>query len=199
MLDILTDVGHAQFSFGSAAEEIDVRTGARLARGKDRPAVRLLGALSEVGDQPPLAFLSGAVLAYGVLAGDCRAKTAGMRMLASLALASGAKTALKRLVGRTRPNVLLEKGLYKIEPLGPDKGPWHSFPSGHSAGSVAVARALRRSYPQAGAPAYVAAGFVALIQVPRGAHYPADVVAGSLLGLLAEAIVASLAARPPRN
>lgn len=180
---------------GSAAEEADVELAARLAGRKDHPLMRALGAASEVGDQPPLLLLCGGLLAYGVLAGDRRATQAGGRMLAALLLATGVKAGLKRLVSRTRPNVLLDEGRYEVQPLGPDEGPWHSFPSGHTAGSVAVARAAARVYPEARWGAYAGAAAVALIQVPRGAHYPVDVAAGALVGLAAEAVVDEVARR----
>ena len=64
-----------------------------------------------------------------------------------------------------------------------------SFPSGHSAGAAAVARAFARDYPEHAAPAYAAAGALALAQIPRCAHYPTDVGAGLALGLAAEAVV----------
>jgi membrane-associated phospholipid phosphatase len=85
--------------------------------------------------------------------------------------------------------VLLEEGRYEVEPFGPDEGEWHSFPSGHTAGSVAVARAVGRVYPQARTAVYGGAAAVALIQIPRGAHYPADVAAGTVVGLVAEAAI----------
>ena len=157
--------------------------------------MRTLGAMTEVGDQPPLFALCSAVVAYGLVAGDRRAAIAGVRMLASFLVATGIKGGLKRLVSRTRPNVLMDEGRYEVRPLGPDEGPWHSFPSGHTAGSVAVARALARAYPEARVPAYGAAAAVALLQIPRGAHYPSDVAAGVLIGLGAEAAVERLAGR----
>ena len=174
---------------GSAAEEADVAMAASLASRKDHPLMRALGAASEVGDQPPLLVLTGAVLAYGVLASDRRAASAGGRMLGSLLLATAVKAGLKRMVSRTRPNVLLDHGRYEVRPLGPDEGPWHSFPSGHTAGSLAVARAAARVYPEARLAAYAGAAAIALVQVPRGAHYPVDVAAGALIGLAAEAVV----------
>lgn len=189
MLTIDTDQGQTVVEAASAAEEADIALAARLASRRNHPVVRGLGAMSELGDQSPLLALSGLVLAYGVLAGDRRAAGAGARMLGSLVLATGIKTGLKNLVARTRPNVLLDGGHYAVEPFGPDQGPWHSFPSGHTAGSVAVACALGGVYPEARFPAYLGAAAVALIQIPRGAHYPADVVAGTLVGLAAETII----------
>jgi membrane-associated phospholipid phosphatase len=193
MQTIDTDQGRTDINATSAAEEADVALTTHLAKHKDHPFVRGLGTISEVGDQPPLLVISGAVLAYGVLAGDRRAAGAGARMLGSLVLATWIKTGLKHLVARTRPNVLLDEGQYELEPFGPDEGPWHSFPSGHTAGSVAVARAVGRAYPQARTAAYAGAAAVAFAQIPRGAHYPADVVGGALVGVMAEVAINGVA------
>jgi membrane-associated phospholipid phosphatase len=193
MLTIDTDQGQTSIEATTEAEEADVAVATHLAKHKDHPLVRGLGTMSEVGDQPPLLALSGAVLAYGVLAGDRRAARAGVRMLGSLVLATWIKTGLKHLVARTRPNVLLDEGQYELEPFGPDEGSWQSFPSGHTAGSVAVARAVGRAYPQARTAAYAGAGAVALVQIPRGAHYPADVAGGAVVGVIAEAAINGLA------
>jgi membrane-associated phospholipid phosphatase len=189
MRTIDTARGRRKIEASSAVEEADVVLAARLAGNKDHPVVRALGALSEVGDQAPLVAVSGAVLAYGVLRGDRHAAAAGARMMGSLILATWIKTGLKHLVARTRPNVLLEEGRYEVQPLGPDEGSWQSFPSGHTAGSVAVARAVGRIYPQARTAAYGGAAAIALVQIPRGAHYPMDLAAGALVGLAAEAAV----------
>jgi len=194
MLTIETDQSRAtRVETRSSLEEADVAIAAYTATGKDHPAVRTLGALSEVGDQAPLVALSGALAAYGLIAGDPRAVSAGTRMLASLALASFIKTGLKHMVARTRPNVLLDEGRYETRPFGSDKGSWHSFPSGHTAGSVAVARAIGRAYPATRPAAYASAAAVALAQIPRGAHYPSDVAAGALIGIVAAAAIDRLA------
>jgi membrane-associated phospholipid phosphatase len=189
MQTIDTIHGRTDINASSEAEEADVALATHLAKHKDHPLVRGLGTMSEVGDQPPLLVISGAVLAYGVLARNKRVAGTGARMLGSLILATWIKTGLKRLVARTRPNLLLDEGRYELKPFGPDEGPWHSFPSGHTAGSVAVARAVVRAYPQAQTAAYAGAAAVALVQIPRGAHYPADVVVGAAVGVIAEAAI----------
>lgn len=170
----------------SLAERADVAVAARLGSRKDHAWVRAAGAASEVGDQPPLVVLCGAVLAYGLVAGAPRVTRAGAGMLGALLLAVAAKTAVKELVSRTRPNVLLDEGRYEVVPLGPGGGPWKSFPSGHTAGSVAVACAAARSFPQHRWSFYAVACAVGLAQIPRGAHYPADVMAGALIGVAAD-------------
>jgi membrane-associated phospholipid phosphatase len=125
-----------------------------------------------------------------------------MHLAASVALATLLKGTIKQALSRTRPNVLLDQGRYRVEPLGPDAGPWHSFPSGHTAGSVALARAAARCWPGAWWPAYAGAAAVGIVQVPRGAHYPSDVLAGLVIGVAAEIVVhrllPSMAAVPDR-
>jgi membrane-associated phospholipid phosphatase len=113
---------------------------------------------------------------------------AGRHMLLAGILAAGTKTTIKRVVHRTRPNVLMDKGLYEKGWFGPNVGPWQSFPSGHSALSVAVAAAATRAYPEIRGVATAAALGVVVVQVLRGAHFPVDVAAGALIGFSAEAV-----------
>lgn len=175
-------------SSAAAVEEADVAVGLRLARHRHRPAVRAAGAASEIADQVPLATLCAAVAGWGLATGDRRLAAAGGRMLASFALATAGKSLVKRLVSRTRPNKVMDEGRYEVAPGGPDGGPWHSFPSGHTAGSVAVASAFSRTYPGALVPAFAAATAIAAVQVPRGAHFPLDLVGGALIGVAADAL-----------
>jgi membrane-associated phospholipid phosphatase len=182
-----------------SVERIDIALAIWLASRRHHPAARLAAAVNAAGDQPPLLALSGAVLAFGLLSGDRRAAGAGRRMLASLMISIVIKTALKAAISRTRPNVLLDSGRYEVRLFGPNEGPWQSFPSGHVAGSVALARAVVRSYPNARRLAWAGAAAIALVQVPRGTHYPLDVVAGFVVGLVSDAIAERLESRTGRT
>ena len=171
---------------GTRAEAADIAVSEQLARNRRHPAVRALAGLSQVADQGPLFGIGAALLLGGWLLRDRRAARAGGRMLLAVLAATAIKSAVKRLVSRTRPQQLLDHGHYEVRPLGPDTGPWHSFPSGHTAGAVAAARALGREYPGGRAPLYAGAAAIGVVQVPTGAHYSTDVLAGALVGLAAE-------------
>jgi undecaprenyl-diphosphatase len=71
----------------------------------------------------------------------------------------------------------------------PDPGPLvslpatHSFPSGHATVSFACATTLVLAVPRLRAPLYALAALVAFSRVYVGVHYPADVLAGAVLGV----------------
>ena len=68
-----------------------------------------------------------------------------------------------------------------------------SFPSGHSATAAAGALTLSAIYPSF-APALVLSGFlVVLSRVYRGVHYPFDVLAGVLMGIVTAGAVLAVA------
>lgn len=170
-------------------ERADRKVARTTGSARDTAIVRALGTLSDLADQPPLIALSGATLAVGAITRNARLARTGLRMLASHWLATRAKSFIKHRVDRSRPFVMLSGGAYHARPGHSRAKRESSFPSGHTAGAVAVARAVARDYP-AGAPVgYAAAGAAGAIQVPRGAHFLSDVVVGAAIGWLAEAAV----------
>jgi len=149
-----------------------------------------LGRFASLGDQPPLRTLCVAAIAAGVAGGNWRLARAGVRMLVAHSLATLAKDYVKERVDRTRPRSKGGRGKDHVPRPGGNRSKEEtSFPSGHSAGAAAVARAFARDYPEYAAPAYAVGGALALAQIPRCAHYPTDVGAGLALGIVAEAIV----------
>lgn len=173
----------------TAIEKADVVVAQAAAPYRDTPSVKAIGFLSEAADQPPLIALNGAILAAGLLIDDKRLARAGGRMLAAHLLATGIKDIVKRFVDRTRPSILVEEGRYDMSPGRSEEKELTSFPSGHTAGAVAVACAYSREYPEHALAAYVAAGAAALAQIPRCAHYPSDIGVGALIGLAADIVV----------
>lgn len=152
--------------------------------------VRFISWLSEIGDQPQMRLLCQAVIAAGVLSKSERLAKTGAHMLVAHNLATEAKDLLKLNLDRTRPRSSDGAGDHHITPGTNSDKEETSFPSGHSAGAVAVARGFARHYPEYQAPALAAAGAVALAQIPRCAHYPSDVAVGILIGVVSEAVAA---------
>lgn len=176
-------------------EHADVAAGLKLARFRSEPVVKAVAKAGELSDQEPLYALSGAVMVIGLVSRNRRLAVAGGRMLGSALLAAALKSLVKRSVTRTRPHVVMDEHRYASAAGGSERKPEQSFPSGHAAGAAAVARALTRVYPQAGAAVTGATALVGLSRVMKGAHYPGDVLAGALVGLIAEAVVDQAARR----
>ena len=115
-------------------------------------------------------LLIGAALGVPAAQGDWRGD---LQAAESLLAAGGTTFVLKELIHERRPDGSDDK----------------SFPSGHTAGAVAVARAAARVYPGA-VPALAAVTVgVGALQLPTGKHYASDVVAGAAVGLVGEAVV----------
>ncbi len=150
-------------------------------------AVETVHTLADVGDQLPLRVICAGVFGLGLLRRDPRMMRAGVRMLLSHELATLAKNAVKHRVDRTRPR-------HAKRAAKPRKGKdtskeLTSFPSGHSAGSMAVACAFAAEYPEYRGAALGVAGAVGLAQIPTCAHYPSDVAAGMAIGATASRAV----------
>ncbi len=134
-------------------------------------------------------MFSAAVIIGGMLFGKERMVRAGFRMLIAHEAATFAKDAIKVEVDRTRPRSAKSRDEKKIRKGNKTAKELTSFPSGHSAGAIAAARAFGREYPEYGAAALAAGAAVAASQIPRCAHYPTDVIAGAAVGLTSEAAV----------
>jgi membrane-associated phospholipid phosphatase len=149
---------------------------------------KVVATVGKAGDQPELRTLSGIVIALGLLRSDRRMLRAGIRMTLAHEVATLAKDLVKVRVDRTRPHSAKSRREQAVKPGNHTAKVKTSFPSGHSAGSIAVARAFGREYPELEAPALAAAALVGGLQVPRLAHYPTDVAAGMVVGAVSEAL-----------
>ena len=163
----------------------------------DHALMRLLDRVGKLGDQPPMLSLAGWVAVAGFLSERPRMMFGGARMAAAHLLATGVKHVIKRRIDRERPGQTQGRQAPKPRPGRRDSKAATSFPSGHTAGTFAVARAFGRAYPEHAGLALGAAGVVATAQVAAGKHYLSDVLAGIAIGLVAEAAVARLAPERP--
>ena len=174
----------------SDLEKADIKLGKKIAKHRHHPVAKAAGKAGKLGDQGPLYALSSGVLAVGAASRDRRLTDTGLSMLAAVAVADLAKRVAKNLVRRTRPKALLDEGDYDADAGGSDRKKEQSFPSGHTACTVAAARAFSRNVPEGSAPAAVAATVLGLSRVAKGEHWPLDVAAGAVIGLVAEAFTA---------
>ena len=176
----------------SDVEKADIALGKKMASKRHHPAVKAAATAGEIGDQGPLYALAAGVLAVGVASRHRRVTDCGLAMLAAIALADVGKRIAKRVVRRTRPNVLLEEGRYDADTGGSGRKPEQSFPSGHTACTVAAARALSRHFPETMTAAGAATAIIGLSRVAEGKHWPLDIAAGAVIGLAAERLSALL-------
>jgi membrane-associated phospholipid phosphatase len=181
----------------TTVEKVDVAVTEAVAEQAGRPWVKVLGQLSEVADQPPMRVLTLGTAAVGLALRDPRLTRAGLRMFAAHTLATWTKTAIKRRVDRTRPDVALEDR-YRMERGGSQEHGLSSFPSGHTAGALAVTQALARDYPGSRAAGFAFSAWAGAMQVPRCKHFVSDIAAGALVGWAAEAISSRLFDRAER-
>lgn len=154
-----------------------------------QPAVRALSWASDIGDQPQMRTLCALLIGGGMLMANARLLRSGIRMLAAHELTTIAKDVVKKRIDRTRPRSARTQRQATPRPGNGRSSEVRSFPSGHSAGVIAVARAFSREFPEYRAAALSAAAAVAAVQVPRRAHYASDVAAGLAIGIAAEAII----------
>jgi undecaprenyl-diphosphatase len=146
-------------------------------RGHTPQLERLARNYSRAGEHGACWFVLGG-LGLALSQDDDAKEKAFMRGLYITAATYAANTAIKRVVGRPRPQL-------------PDMPPLSSvvsklsFPSAHSSTSFAAALAYSRVLPPV--PLYTATGLFALSRPYLGVHYPSDVLAGAALGTLLSA------------
>lgn len=167
----------------TAVEQADHKITSEVNGERDSWPVRLVGAASEIGDQPQMRMICAATVADGIARRDLHLTSTGFRMLAAHTLATWTKSGIKAVINRRRPKDGDDPRLREGDS---DRHEENSFPSGHSAGAVAVGEAIARAYPDHAVAARGVALSVSVLQVPRGTHYAGDVLAGIAIGLIAE-------------
>jgi undecaprenyl-diphosphatase len=156
---------------------LDVAVYAAIAETPTPTLDRVFRRVSVAADHSKLWLGSAALLAaFGGAAGR-RAATDG---LASVVLTSAVvNLVLKPLGARRRPDRTAHNvpaARFVAMPRST------SFPPGHAASAFAFATGVAADLPSAGVPLSAAAAVVAYSRVHTGVHYPADVIAGSVVG-----------------
>ena len=101
-------------------------------------------------------------------------------------VASATDFVVKSLVGRHRPDSTGNS--LRFSPL-QGTHEWHSFPSGHVMGAMALATAisLKANRPWVAWTTYSLASVVGLQRIYKDEHWTSDVIAGTLLGITTSA------------
>ncbi len=130
-----------------------------------------------------------AVLGYGKkrLAWRRTAYDAAWSALAAMLTANG----LGLLIGRMRPYLASADIVQMI----PTPLTIHSFPSVHTSVAFAAAAAVTLGHPELGLVALVIAAGVGFGRIAVGVHYPSDVIAGAILGIVCALLVREIRRR----
>ncbi len=103
--------------------------------------------------------------------------------MAGVGLTSLVATLLKRAIGRGRPETWTAEAPLSFRPNFAEYA-YQGFPSGHATTAFSLAMVLVFIWPRAFWPALVFAVLVSLSRIVEGQHYPADITAGAVLGIL---------------
>ncbi|UJW85934.1 phosphatase PAP2 family protein [Devosia sp. SL43] len=95
---------------------------------------------------------------------------------------------IKRLIGRGRPSEFEALGAFSFQNVFNDSS-FQSFPSGHATTAIATAFVVGFLWPRWFAVFLVIGVVVGISRVPVGMHYPTDVFAGLVVGMLGAYLV----------
>jgi membrane-associated phospholipid phosphatase len=115
-------------------------------------------------------------------------------VLASVAIAGLISNLIKRAIGRPRPEMFGDHGLFSFNPFA-HASEFESFPSGHATTAGAFWTALALLYPPLRWPLLLFGFYLALTRIFVGAHYPSDILVGFGWGMWFAFLMAVLFAR----
>ena len=96
-----------------------------------------------------------------------------------------AKLAVTSWTGAFATTFLLKGIVNRQRPEGQLESRWNSsFPSGHTSSWFALATVYSVKYPKYAIPLYGAGVLVGLSRIYLGQHYPSDILAGAVIGIV---------------
>jgi len=104
-------------------------------------------------------------------------------LFSSIAFSGIIVNIIKVFIGRYRPEMFFEKGLYGINFFSFSHG-FASFPSGHAATTFSLAWALSLFFPRARIPLLCFAVMVGASRVIITSHYLSDALGGAYVGIM---------------
>ena len=144
-----------------------------------------------LGDATAQLVPAGAALLFFILVKRCWERSLKALFVLSSVCASGlACLAIKCVVGRTRPSLLFQQGLYSFEGF-EVSARYLSFPSGHTTTFTAFVVALGLLFPRQRLVLWTTAAVIAASRVIVTAHYLSDVLFGAYLAAAATLYVKS--------
>jgi undecaprenyl-diphosphatase len=174
------------------AERIDVAVYAAIASTPTPALDRTMLRLTRVADNAQLSL--GASVLLVALRGRSGLRAARSGLASVAATSAIVNLAIKPLAGRRRP----DRTAQRVPAARLARMPrYPSFPSGHTASAFAFASGVSHVLPREAVPLYALASVVGYSRVHTGVHFPADVVAGSVVGSALGAITAHRLAGPP--
>ncbi len=156
--------------------------------------VEMFAGITDVGQSGwVLVPLLVAILVAAVVSSPSLGRT-GQLVIASLVARAGflfmavampgiVVTVVKRFIGRARPYLFEAGGPFDFQPFRWDPN-YASLPSGHTTTAFATAFAIGALYPRIRWPIWIAACVVGVSRIIVSAHYPSDVLAAAVVGVL---------------
>jgi len=145
------------------------------------PLQRLGDFGEKLGNGGTLVVISLLVLGAGLYLKRDRLRRLGLDSLLAHGVVALVVNGLKHVVGRPRPRLTHSGGWQWWPSL--DSG-LDSFPSGHTAATVAVVTVLARALPRVRWVPFAIAAWVGASRIWRGSHFPSDVVGGMVIGFV---------------
>ena len=157
------------------AERIDAAAYAAVARIDLPPLDQAMSRLSRAANYSRLWLGAAALLS---VFGGSRGRQAAIEGFVAIGVTSAiVNVAMKPISRRPRPEREVLTGRHVRMPVS------LSFPSGHAASAFAFVTGVARVEPRASAALHGLAAAVAYSRVHTGVHFPADVIAGALIGV----------------